>query len=192
MLNRVTAICEAKGYEDVVLVTGRAHLPGLIEASAGRDLQIERVYHLKWLRSGTIERMPEGDERPERDLASVGRRVGAGLVDVALLAGLVFAVVGLTVDVADRAPFLALVGWFIGLPFAYFATFEATFGATPGKLLLGLQVTDSDGNRPGVRAILVRNLLRPVDLLLVYLVAIRDERNRSIGDQSAGTEVRRG
>jgi uncharacterized RDD family membrane protein YckC len=42
------------------------------------------------------------------------------------------------------------------LVLAYFALLDATLGATPGKLALGLRVVGPDGGRPSLRQALIR------------------------------------
>lgn len=89
--------------------------------------------------------------------------------------------------------------WF-GLTIAYYVIFEATLGATPGKLLLGLRVRRVTGERCTLTAALVRNVLRVVDgfpYVIPYLVgaiAIWTDggvppNRRRIGDRAAGTVV---
>jgi hypothetical protein len=48
---------------------------------------------------------------------------------------------------------------------AYFIVLEASFGTTIGKLIMGLRVTDIQGHRASFRAILLRNVLRLLDIL---------------------------
>lgn len=79
------------------------------------------------------------------------------------------------------------------LPLAYFGVLEALYGATPGKMLLGLRVVRADGAPIGWREAVVRNLLRYVDSLFAYLVAAiaawsSPERQR-LGDRAAETVV---
>ena len=44
--------------------------------------------------------------------------------------------------------------------FLYFTVQELTFGRTLGKWFYGIRVVDLNGNRPGIRAIVVRNVVR--------------------------------
>ena len=72
--------------------------------------------------------------------------------------------------------------------------FEAYDGRSVGKRLAGVRVVDEEGDTPGLRAVLVRNALRPVDSLpFGYIVglsyATRSDRMRRIGDTFAGTRV---
>ncbi|MDZ7688339.1 MAG: RDD family protein [Halobacteriales archaeon] len=71
--------------------------------------------------------------------------------------------------------------------------FEAYDGRTPGKRIAGVRVTDRDGGEPSLRAVVLRNTLRPLDSLpFGYFVgvayAVRSD-GRRIGDAVAGTRV---
>jgi len=84
--------------------------------------------------------------------------------------------------------------WLAIIVIAYFTGFEAVFGATPGKALLRLQVVMLDGGRPSFGAILMRNVLRLVDVLPVFyivgaLVAQSTLHEQRVGDIVAGTIV---
>ena len=77
---------------------------------------------------------------------------------------------------------------------AYYLVLEATWGATLGKFATNLRVVrENDGGPIGWRAAFLRNLLRPIDGLVLYLVgfiAICVSRKRQrIGDKVAGTIV---
>lgn len=84
--------------------------------------------------------------------------------------------------------------WLTLLGLLYFTIPEALFGASPGKLLMRLRVVRLDGRSLGVGAVIVRNLLKPIDFLpLLYilggvLVLITPGRQR-LGDIAAGTTV---
>lgn len=79
------------------------------------------------------------------------------------------------------------------LPVVYFATLEALYGATPGKMLLGLRVVKPDGAPIGWREAVVRNLLRYIDSLFAYLVAAisawSSPLRQRLGDRAAQTVV---
>src|SRR5205823_13409706 len=53
--------------------------------------------------------------------------------------------------------------WLTLLWVAYYAVLEGLFGATVGKRLTGVRVTDLDGRRIGWQAAMVRNLGRLLD-----------------------------
>jgi uncharacterized RDD family membrane protein YckC len=85
-------------------------------------------------------------------------------------------------------PFLALL-WV-----TYCAVLEGLFGATIGKGLAGLRVTDIQGRRIGWPAAIVRNLARLLDVLpFGYLfggiLTLATKRHQRLGDLLAGTVV---
>jgi uncharacterized RDD family membrane protein YckC len=123
------------------------------------------------------------------------RRALAALLDLALLCAggvLILAAAGQLgsgggVD-SDLAAVIA--GWAL---FYYFAC-ESGHGQTLGKRLLKLRVVRADGSPSGMREILVRTALRPIDAVGGYLVGlvvmlITGERRQRLGDLAAGTMV---
>ncbi|HET7705701.1 MAG TPA: RDD family protein [Thermoanaerobaculia bacterium] len=76
--------------------------------------------------------------------------------------------------------------------FLYHVIFEAGFGTTLGKAVMGLQVR-TDGQRGRFLAAIIRNALRIVDGLALYLVgfltATFSQRRQRFGDAVAGTVV---
>jgi uncharacterized RDD family membrane protein YckC/thioredoxin-like negative regulator of GroEL len=96
-----------------------------------------------------------------------------------------------------------LVGLIVGT--LCFTLFEWLYGATPGKLLLGLRVVKVTGQRCGLARALVRSILRPVDVLYSGIAAIVNGFSfglpvlrfmeaplcQRIGDKVAGTIVAR-
>lgn len=81
-----------------------------------------------------------------------------------------------------------------GICFAYYVILEAAWGATLGKFATNIRVVrESDDGPIGWRAAIIRNLLRPIDGLVLYLVGfiaicVSPKRQR-IGDKVAGTIV---
>jgi uncharacterized RDD family membrane protein YckC len=84
---------------------------------------------------------------------------------------------------------LILLGLFL-IDYGYFASVEVTTqGRTFGKWATGLAVVTRTGGRPGTGALLVRNAVRTVDLVVgVPLMAV-DPLARRLGDWLAGTLV---
>ncbi len=86
-----------------------------------------------------------------------------------------------------------LVGFFAGsflIDWAYFAGTEiAMHGRTLGKKAVGLRVVTRNGGAASAGALLTRNLVRVVDLIVgIPLMAI-DPLSRRLGDRLAGTIV---
>ncbi len=137
------------------------------------------------------------------DLAGLGSRSLAYMVDILIKAGILIAL----------SLFLHLAGGFArfrqwgGIPQAvmavsvfllqwfYFVLFEAfAHGQTPGKKALGIRVVKDGGHPIGFLESLIRNLLRAVDFLpLGYLLGIllifANRRHQRLGDIAAGTLV---
>jgi uncharacterized RDD family membrane protein YckC len=84
----------------------------------------------------------------------------------------------------------------LALTLAYFVILEGAFGATIGKLVLGIRVRSLDGTRIGFGGAAIRNLARVVDgfpYLIPYLVGViavsRSETDQRLGDRWAKTVV---
>jgi uncharacterized RDD family membrane protein YckC len=150
-----------------------------------------------------------GLERAEHARDARIARVLALVIDTLLLSLIgyvVNTVYGLTV-VASGWPLTAgssmafystetTIGWFglAVLGVLYFTIPEAMFGATPGKLFYRLRVVRLDGQPLGLRAVLIRNLVRIVDALpILYLVGgasvFATRGSQRLGDLAAGTTV---
>ena len=76
---------------------------------------------------------------------------------------------------------------------AYMTYMEGTTGASFGKRATGIRVSKLDGSPMDLRAALIRNLLRLVDGLFLYLVgvllALNSPTRQRLGDRVAGTVV---
>jgi uncharacterized RDD family membrane protein YckC len=87
--------------------------------------------------------------------------------------------------------FDATVGIGIGIALLYVWIAEALFGTTLWKLAFGLHVYALHGRFVGLGRAFVRNLLRPVDLLLIGAILAALPGHRRLGDLLAGTVVAR-
>ncbi|MGD0921663.1 MAG: RDD family protein [Terriglobia bacterium] len=136
-------------------------------------------------------------------LGSLGTRLVAHLIDLvflvlafwltgnaygALLGGLTPSGFNLTGLPALIIIGVACLGFFI-----YLVVFEGLVGATPGKFLLGLRVRTVEGAPCKFSQAAVRNILRIVDAIAVYLVALVvaliSKKKQRIGDLAARTIV---
>lgn len=84
--------------------------------------------------------------------------------------------------------------WLALLWVTYYAVLEGLFGATVGKRLAGLRVTDLEGRRIGPQAAIVRNLARLLDVLpfgymLGGILTLATRQHQRLGDRLAGTVV---
>jgi uncharacterized RDD family membrane protein YckC len=121
-----------------------------------------------------------------------------------ILGGVTFAVLGMYAAVRlggatesgfslEGKPALFGIGSALLVGFLYYWLLEGIFGATLGKAIIGLRVRDKSGGSCGLKPSLIRNLMRLVDGLGVYLVgflvAIFSKRRQRLGDHLAKTVV---
>lgn len=131
--------------------------------------------------------------------APIAARALAAAIDLALAGGAAVWAVGMPPPASDPlvpglGPLLVHAAA-LGALAAYGALFEGLFGATPGKFVMGIRVVRMGGGPAGPGRVLIRNLLRPVDLFPPYtgavglgLMALTASRRR-LGDMVAGTVV---
>jgi uncharacterized membrane protein SpoIIM required for sporulation/uncharacterized RDD family membrane protein YckC len=149
-------------------------------------------------------RQEHGVETPEHvevrlELAGVGSRTAAWLIDLALVWLVTILVLMLTVGLilteAAEAARWAVVTLFLVNAFlliGYFAVCEAASGGrTPGKQLLGLRTVMDTGKRITVTAAFVRALLLIIDfpLFIGPVLMTLHRSNKRLGDLAAGTIV---
>src|SRR5207245_615376 len=81
----------------------------------------------------------------------------------------------------------------LAITLGYFIMMEGQRGATVGKMALGLRVVNMDGTPITMNQSVIRNLLRIVDALFVYLVAAiliwNSPLKQRLGDRVAKTMV---
>lgn len=137
---------------------------------------------------------------PTESLGSVGDRMLALAFDRVVVAA--FLLIGAAAGVdywkaGSPRPSDLVTGVLAGVvavttAFLYHVIFEAGFGTTLGKAVMGLQVR-SDGQRGRFLAAIIRNALRVVDGLALYLVgfltATFSRSRQRFGDSVAGTVV---
>ncbi|MDH4131389.1 MAG: stage II sporulation protein M [Gemmatimonadota bacterium] len=134
------------------------------------------------------------------EIAGLGSRTIAAVVDMAILLSWGFALLVITIVVSASAYestwFFAIYGilWFAS-SWGYFVFFEGLrAGQTPGKRRVGIRVVRDTGHPVSVGAAAIRNLLRLADflpppyLLGAILVGIHP-RGKRLGDLVAGTVV---
>ena len=132
----------------------------------------------------------------ELPIARVGSRVLAAVLDYLLLtaigvaAGLAGVAIGIGLSLRPGWIFgLILIGWFL-LEHGYFMGSEILLGGqTPGKKVFRLQVVAADGSRAAASALVVRNVLRTLDLFVGVILMALDPLARRVGDRLGGTRV---
>jgi uncharacterized RDD family membrane protein YckC len=133
-------------------------------------------------------------QAPALQYAGVGIRFLALLID-GIIIGVVSAIINGVAAATQNSAITTLAGVVIAvLALLYFIWMEATQGATLGKMALGLRVVKSDGSSPiGWPASIIRNLLRIIDGLFVYLVGAiiiwTSPLKQRLGDKVAQTLV---
>jgi uncharacterized RDD family membrane protein YckC len=127
--------------------------------------------------------------------AGKGVRAVEGIIDLAITFVILWIVAKFAGQTTEDGFSLKGGPAFIGIAISilYFVVMEALFGATVGKLLLKLRVVKADGSLIGWREAIVRNVLRIVDGLALYLVGFIvvcvTEKRQRVGDMAAGTFV---
>jgi len=137
------------------------------------------------------------------ELGSLGARALAHLIDLVFLV-LAFVLVGNVYGSLfggltesgfnlNGVPALVIIGLTLIVFLLYLVGFEGVVGATPGKFILGVRVRGVAGKPCSFGQALVRNILRIVDGLAVYLlgliVALVTKRKQRVGDLAARTLV---
>ena len=126
------------------------------------------------------------------EYAGFWRRVGAALIDgilVGVVSGIVTAIVGaIDDDLAIYGQILLIVA-----AYGYYAGMESSaYQATVGKIALGIQVTDLNGQRISFMRALGRNLaeiLSALILLIGYIMVAFTAKKQGLHDMIAGTLV---
>ena len=147
---------------------------------------------------------PALSERAAQARQARGRRVRALLLDLVvftILLNVVNLVYGVT-QVTSGSPLIGIYTtvttvawpWLSLLWMAYYIVPESLYGASLGKMLLGLCVVRVDGRPLGLGSILTRNVLRFIDVLPgFYLIGglstLATANSQRVGDKWAGTTV---
>lgn len=104
-------------------------------------------------------------------LGTVGERIVAYGIDIAISMFVLFALVMIgavttSITASEHVLALLVIGIFV-VRHGYFLFFEMRYqGSTPGKRLLGLRVVSRDGTQLGLDAIVARNVMRDLEVLL--------------------------
>ncbi|MEP7318152.1 MAG: RDD family protein [Panacibacter sp.] len=133
----------------------------------------------------------------EYDLASLGERIVATIIDLVIMAAYLF----LITMVLSSSGGAFENGWswlffFLFLPVTFYSLLSEQFfnGQTVGKRVMGIKVISLNGNQASFAQYLVRWLFRLVDMWLFWfvlatiMVAITEKHQR-LGDLIAGTTL---
>lgn len=155
------------------------------------------------------EKLVQTSSQPEevmisgRRIARLGDRLIAVILD-SILIGAAFAVIGMSIASRlggvtetgfsmEGKPAIIALGLTIIFGFIYYWVLEGLLGATLGKAIIGIKVIKKDGTRCDLRSSLIRNLVRIIDIIGVYLVgffvALFSKSRQRLGDHLANTVV---
>lgn len=131
------------------------------------------------------------EERSRLRLASSDRRLVnlvvdyMGLMLFTFLVGVIFGLLG-GAEVFEKTndTLLGLV-----MMFAYYASMEVIFGATPGKLVTGTRVVMEDGSRAGLGRIALRTLCRFIPFEAFTFLTRRGRAPVGLHDRLSKTRV---
>lgn len=131
-----------------------------------------------------------------QNVAGVGERILAYLIDGLIMAAYVFIAVLLLsgFDGASGAEWVLISVILLPL-LLYFLLWESMWnGRTPGKAVVDLRVVKLDGSKPAFSNYLVRWLLRIVDITITsgsvaVVTILLNGRGQRLGDLAAGTTV---
>lgn len=134
--------------------------------------------------------------RLRADVAGLGSRLIAVMVDSLIQAAILVPVlIGFLVGgIGGTGEAVALAVLVFAILWLYFPLFEALWaGRTPGKRAQGIRVIRTNGQPAGFAAIMVRNLVRILDVFLLPFLAVVSmivtSRHQRLGDLAAGTMV---
>jgi len=125
----------------------------------------------------------------------VGKRAVAVLIDAILLGILGYAIAGVTGGLTGTGFSLSGGPFFLWLliSLGYYIVMERTKGATLGKMAMKLKVVKEGGGPLDWQAAVVRNVVRLIDGLFLYLVGAiavwASKKRQRLGDMAASTIV---
>lgn len=133
----------------------------------------------------------------EYDLASLGERMVAAIIDLVIIIGYII-VINLFISLGPLTfdNFTWIIYFIIFLPVNFYSLLNEIFlnGQSVGKRVMGIKVVSLNGKQPSFGQYLIRWLFRLVDIwisffvLAVIVVAITEKHQR-LGDIVAGTTL---
>jgi uncharacterized RDD family membrane protein YckC len=196
-------------FDDAPIVPPPAARPPLAVRRSTPELPRNRPRTTRPVRSEPLqlEAEPHGRGSAVDIVASLmetpalSARVGAGLIDTALLVAIDLTVLFLTlritglqstVDDVRVLPPIPFAGFLAILTFGYVSAFTVAGGQTIGKMIMNLRVIGDDGRPVDAAGGMLRAagcMLVPVTFGLSYVPALVTSDHRALHDRLAGTRV---
>lgn len=127
------------------------------------------------------------------EIAGIGDRILAGLIDTLVVVAYVFAIAIVSDLVEMNVGYAVSMIAFFLVPMLYYLLCEILMnGQTIGKRAMSIKVARIDGTQPTLSNYLLRWLLRIVDVSFMFIgviVMLFTEKVQRIGDLAAGTVV---
>lgn len=196
-------------FDDAPIVPPPAARPPLAVRRSTPELPRNRPRTTRPVRSEPLqlEAEPHGRASAGDIVASLmetpalSARVGAGLIDTALLVAIDLTVLFLTLRITGLQntfddvrvlPPIPFAGFLAILTFGYVSAFTVAGGQTIGKMIMNLRVIGDDGRPVDAAGGMLRALgcmLVPVTFGLSYVPALVTSDHRALHDRLAGTRV---
>ena len=136
-----------------------------------------------------------GNPSERREYQGIGIRLVSLIIDNIII-GIIIGAIGSMIGFGMMTQ--KMVPWWIGLLYfliyiGYFTLLEGSRGQTIGKMVTKIKVVGEDGTPIDMNQALIRNLLRIIDGLFVYLIGAiliwRSDKKQRLGDNIAKTVV---
>jgi len=129
-------------------------------------------------------------------LAGIGSRFMAGLLDYTICGAVLLIAILAAIALGDElAATIVAVTAVLAINVVYFTVFEVLGGGrTLGKRATGLRVVTDGGGQVGLRASLIRNIIRLIEFAFLFytpavICVLATTNNQRLGDLAAGTLV---
>jgi len=174
------------------------------ERRISKTIQLVVIAMLVIWMLGALRQRPHLQEAlaraPTLHLAPFGRRLIGGLIDLSpLLVACLFAGFAVEHDpqsaavgaINYKSPEFAWITAGLGVYFLHTTLMEVFLARSIGKFITNTRVATLDGSRPSPAALLGRNVMRVVDVVLLFvpLLSVFSPLRLRVGDMSAGTIV---
>lgn len=128
----------------------------------------------------------------EYELANLGDRILAYIIDSLIMAGYVFGIIVLVIALTPSFESASILMVFLIPALFYYLLFETFMdGQSPGKRLRKLKVVKLDGTQASFGNYLLRWIIRPIDssMAIGLFAIILSKHGQRLGDMAAGTTV---